>query len=258
MAQRTAARVLTYGFEKDADVRGAQVESLGFDGMRFELRTPTLAGRSGAGPLVSIPALGRMAVHNALAAAAVGVAAGLDLDEIARGLGRGWTAPHRATLVQAGGVSVVDDSYNASPGSVRAALELLAGLPGRHVAVLGEMLELGEAAEDGHRAVGFAAAGSVDLLLVVDGQPGGGAAGIADGAVEAGLAEDRVLRAADRSAALDLLRPRLRPGDVVLVKASRGIELDRLVEDLAHELGGRGGAGRDEPQATGSAVGVRR
>src|SRR5919198_629054 len=93
------------------------LESAGADGMRFELRAR--AGRRS----LTIPALGRLAVHNALAAAAVGEAAGLDLDDVVAGLRLGWSAPHRAELVRAGDVVIVDDSYNASPGSVTAALE---------------------------------------------------------------------------------------------------------------------------------------
>jgi UDP-N-acetylmuramoyl-tripeptide--D-alanyl-D-alanine ligase len=183
---------------------------------------------------VTIPTLGRLAVHNALAGAAVGIGAGLDLDTIAEGLARGWSAPHRGQLVRAGGVTIVDDSYNASPGSVVAALDLLAGLPGRRVAVLGEMLELGDTHVAGHLEVGAAAAGVVDLLVVV----GDEALAIADGAKDAGLAPSKVLHARDRETALDILRPRLREGDVVLVKASRGIALDLLVDDLRSELGG--------------------
>jgi UDP-N-acetylmuramoyl-tripeptide--D-alanyl-D-alanine ligase len=196
--------------------------------MRFVLRA------AGERRPITIPTLGRLAVHNGLAAAAVGIAAGLDLDAIAAGLAAGWSAPHRAQLIRAGGVTIVDDSYNASPGSVTAALELLAGLPGRRVAVLGEMLELGDAHVAGHLDVGQAAAGVVDLLVVV----GAEAAAIADGARDAGLDPARVLVVRDREAALDLLRPRLRDGDVVLVKASRGIALDLLVDALTAELGG--------------------
>jgi UDP-N-acetylmuramoyl-tripeptide--D-alanyl-D-alanine ligase len=228
MADRTDASVTTYGFAADADVSAEDVSSAGTDGMRFTLRGAI--GRRA----VAIPGLGRMAVHNALAAAAVGLAAGLDLDDIVEGLGRGWSAPHRAQLVRAGRVTIVDDSYNASPGSVSAALELLAGLPGRRVAVLGEMLELGDGHEDGHRAVGRAAAATVELLCVV----GDGATGIAEGAATAGLAEDRILRATDADGAFDQIRHRLRDGDVVLVKASRGIGLDRLVDALAGDLDG--------------------
>ncbi len=228
MGSRTAARVATYGFAPDADVSAERVESAGVRGMRFVLRA------AGARREVGLPALGRMAVHNALAAAAVGIAAGLPLDDIVRGLAEGWTAPHRAELVPAGDVTIVDDSYNASPGSVTAALSLLAGLPGRRVAVLGTMLELGGAHEAGHREVGEVAGRTAELLVVV----GDEARGIVEGAREAGLDPARIHHVADIETALDVLRPRLRGGDVVLVKASRGIALDRLVEALRAELTG--------------------
>jgi UDP-N-acetylmuramoyl-tripeptide--D-alanyl-D-alanine ligase len=233
MASRTEAPALTYGFAADADVGAEEVRSAGTEGMRFTLRA-----REGRMP-VSIPTLGRLAVHNALAGAATGLAAGLSLDEIVAGLARGWSAPHRAELIQAAGVTIVDDSYNASPASVTAALDLLGGLPGRRVAVLGEMLELGDGHEAGHRAVGEAAAAVADLLVVV----GAGATGIADGAVGAGLAPGKIVRAATREAAFDLVRPRLRDGDVVLVKASRGMELDLLVDALRAELVAGAGVG---------------
>ncbi len=129
-------------------------------------------------------------------------------------------------------MTLIDDAYNASPPSVTAALDLLAGLPGRRIAVLGEMLELGKGAVTGHREVGTAAAATCDLLITV----GAGAAGIAAGAKAAGLDASRILEARDREAALDLLRVRLRDGDVVLVKASRGVELDLLVDGLRAEL----------------------
>jgi UDP-N-acetylmuramoyl-tripeptide--D-alanyl-D-alanine ligase len=231
MSARTAARSLTYGFGDQADVRADDVRSAGFEGMRFVLRA-NHQGRTVRQP-VSIPGLGRLSVHNALAGAAVGLATGIDPQAIADGLARGWSAPHRTTVRRAGDVTLVDDSYNASPGSVSAALDLLAGLPGRRVAVLGEMLELGNRTETGHLAVGKAAAATVDLLVAV----GPGAARIADGARRAGLDPSRIVRVADRDGALDLLRSRLRPGDVVLVKASRGVELDVLVDDLVAELG---------------------
>jgi UDP-N-acetylmuramoyl-tripeptide--D-alanyl-D-alanine ligase len=233
MGVRTDATVLTYGFADDADVGAVAVESAGAAGMRFTLRA------IGAREAVSVPALGRMAVHNALAGAAVGLAAGMSPAEIAAALARGWSAPHRAQLVPAGGLTIVDDSYNASPASVTAALDLLAGLPGRRVAVLGEMLELGDAHEAGHVAVGEAAAGVVELLVVV----GEHAGGIADGAIRAGLDPSRVHRATGAEDAFDTVRHRLREGDVVLVKASRGIALDRLVDALAADLGPAAGAG---------------
>ena len=226
MAARTAARALTYGFAADADVGAEDVASAGADGMRFTLRVP--AGRRP----VAVPVLGRLGIHNGLAAAAVGVAAGLSLDEIEAGLGTGWSAPHRTTLIRSGGVTIVDDSYNASPGSMIAALDVLAGLPGRRVAVLGEMLELGDVHVRGHRRVGEAAAAAAELLVVV----GDGASGIAEGALAAGMESGAIVRAATRDDAFEALRPRLRTGDVVLVKASRGVALDVLVADLREAL----------------------
>jgi UDP-N-acetylmuramoyl-tripeptide--D-alanyl-D-alanine ligase len=227
MAARSRARVLTYGFAPDADVRAEHVLSRGAAGMAFELVA------SGVRRSVAIPTLGRLAVHNALAAAAVGLAADLPIDTVVAALTAGWGAPHRTQLVRAGGITIVDDTYNASPGSVSAALELLAGMPGRRVAVLGEMLELGDDHDRAHHVTGEAAAAVVDQLVVV----GPGAAGIATGARDRGLTPTGVITVADRAAARDRLLEILRPGDVVLVKASRGIALDVLVDELVAALG---------------------
>jgi UDP-N-acetylmuramoyl-tripeptide--D-alanyl-D-alanine ligase len=135
-------------------------------------------------------------------------------------------------------VTLVDDSYNASPGSVIAALELLSGLPGRRLAVLGEMLELGDDHDDGHRRVGAAASDVVDRLIVV----GEGARGIVEGTTAP------VELVADRDAARDRLLEVLEPGDVVLLKASRGIGLDILVDELAASLGAPASAAQAPPE----------
>jgi UDP-N-acetylmuramoyl-tripeptide--D-alanyl-D-alanine ligase len=227
MSTRTDARVVTYGFAPDAMVRADAVESAGADGMRFDLVA------DGSRRPVVIPTLGRLAVHNALAAAAVGLASGFSAERVAAALALGWSAPHRGALIRRGGVTIVDDSYNASPGSMLAAIDLLAGMPGRRIAVLGEMLELGDGHEAGHERVGAAAATVVDRLVVVGER---GPAGIARGARDAGLATDAIVEAPDRAAALATLEAELRPGDVVLVKASRGVALDFLVEDLVAAL----------------------
>jgi UDP-N-acetylmuramoyl-tripeptide--D-alanyl-D-alanine ligase len=232
MADRTAARVLTYGLSPDADVTAEEITSDGFEGMRFTLRLPAARGGRPVRIPARIPGLGKLSVHNALAGAAVGHAAGIEPARIVHALAGGWSAAHRGQAIRLGRVVLIDDSYNASPPSVTAALDMLAGLPGRRVAVLGEMLELGKGAVTGHKEVGTAAAATVDLLVTV----GPGAAGIAAGAKAAGLDPSRILEARDREAALDLLRVRLRDGDVVLVKASRGVELDILVEGLTAEL----------------------
>jgi UDP-N-acetylmuramoyl-tripeptide--D-alanyl-D-alanine ligase len=227
MAAHTPAQVITYGFAADADVRADNVVSLGTEGMRFTLH---LAGGTYE---VRTPVLGRHGVHNALAAVAVADRSGMDVAEIITGLARPLHMPHRSQLLRAGAWTVLDDSYNASPDAVLAALGLLAELPGRHVAVLGEMLELGDGAASEHLRVGAAAAALVDRLIVV----GEGARGIADGAVEGGLDPSAVQLVAERDEALSLLLAELREGDTVLVKASRGAALDLLVEQLVLAAG---------------------
>ena len=222
MAARTPAHVLTYGFAPDADVSATETRSLGTAGMRFILRTP--AGEAD----VETPALGMLGIHNALAAAAVGHVAGFEVDVIADALAVGFSAPHRTIVVDAGAWRILDDSYNASPDSMIAVLDLLVTLPGRPVAVLGEMLELGPDGSEGHRRVGRHAAGVAELLIAV----GAGGAQIAEGARRTARADVEILEAPDAEAALDLLRPRLRAGDTILIKGSRAVELDRLIPTL--------------------------
>ena len=193
------------------------------------------------------PTLGRHTVHNALAAAAVGLAAGLPVDEHRDGPGRGVGRRRIAALLARRGPVTRSSTTRTtpSPRSMAAALELLADLPGRHVAVLGEMLELGEARTDGHREVGAAAAAarstcsSPSATVPLE---------IADGALAAGLARRAVDHVPDATTPRSALRRRLRPGDVVLVKASRGARsssrrstrrLERLA-DLGRRRAGRG------------------
>jgi UDP-N-acetylmuramoyl-tripeptide--D-alanyl-D-alanine ligase len=223
MAGSTKARVMRYGFARDADVSASRVTSLGTHGMRYLLRLPT-----GAETWVTTPALGRHSVHNGLAAAAVGHVAGLDADAIARGLARGSRAAHRTTLVETARWWVLDDSYNAAPDSMAAALELLGQLPGRRVAVLGEMLELGDGTREAHRAVGRLAPDHADRLVVV----GASARDIASGALERGMDPTAVTTTPDRTSAIELLLATSETGDTILVKASRGASLDELVDAL--------------------------
>jgi len=215
-------RVVRYGFEASADVSASNIESRGEEGMRFDLRLP------GATVPARIPALGRHSVHNALAAAAVGDALGLDAATIVAGLAQPFSVPHRSTLVRAGDWRILDDSYNAAPDSMAAALDLLASLPGRRVAVLGEMLELGDLSDEAHRTMGGHAARTAQLLVTV----GPFASLYAAGARAAGMGAAAIVETPNRAAALAQLERRLRPGDIVLVKASRGAELDLLVDDL--------------------------
>jgi UDP-N-acetylmuramoyl-tripeptide--D-alanyl-D-alanine ligase len=232
-AGRTRARVLTYGLAPGADVTAERVDARGAGGMAFELvaRAPRPARAR-----VEIAALGRHSVQNALAAAAVGLLAGLADEQVVAGLATPWgrDSAHRGELVEAPGLTILDDTYNASPPAVLAALEVLATLPGRPVAVLGEMRELGALHDAGHREVGAAAAGVAAELVVV----GDAAAGIAAGAGDAGLDPARIHRVPDRDAAVVLLRAILRPGDAVLVKASRAAALEAVVDALRDGVAG--------------------
>lgn len=220
-----------YGFAAGADVTAIDVQGHGADGMSFTLVLPD------GQVAVRTPALGRHSVHNALAAAAVARVAGLDHATIARGIARGFRAPHRTALVSLRDRLVLDDSYNAAPDSMTAALDLLATLPGRRVAVLGEMMELGDGTRAGHLAVGRHVAHIADRLVVV----GDRATAIAEGARAAGMDRARIVLVADRDAATAWLAAESEPGDAILVKASRGAALDLVVDDLLR-LFGDGGA----------------
>jgi len=224
----TAAPVRTFGLTDAAEVRATQIDSQGLAGTTFTLVAPwgTRRVRSGTP--------GRHLVPHALAAAALGEHFGVPLDEVVAALAAGSRAPHRMALREtAGGAVLVDDSYNASPISVGGALDFLAESPlpagRRRLAVLGDMLELGPDEERQHREIGRRAAEVLDGLVAV-GQRG---RWIAEGAEAAGL---RLVAMADEAAdAAEVVAHRLAPGagDLLLVKGSRGIELDRLVEELS-------------------------
>jgi UDP-N-acetylmuramoyl-tripeptide--D-alanyl-D-alanine ligase len=222
----TGARVIRYGSE-GAEARVEDLEDRGLLGSRFRLVLPD--GEA----LVELALPGQHQAENLLAAATAASAFGVRAEQIAE-TAPGLQAPeHRGRLLEiGGGVSLVDDSYNASPVAVRRLLDLLARAPGRRVAVLGEMYELGNLAAEAHRQAGEQAAVACDLLVVVGGAD---AKRIADGAREAGLRAESIHLVKDAGRAAELLRSELRPGDVVLVKGSRGVGLDRTVAALAGE-----------------------
>jgi len=222
----TGARVIRYG-GKDSEARIEEVEDRGLLGCRFRLVLP--AGE--AEVEMNLP--GQHQAENLLAAAAAGSAFGVRAEQVAASAPELMAPEHRGRMIAIGdGISLVDDSYNASPLAVRRLLELLARAPGRRVAVLGEMYELGDLAEAAHRDAGTEAAAACDLLVAV----GGADAGlIADGAREAGQSNESIYLVEDADRAAELLRRVLRPGDVVLVKGSRGVGLDRTVAALTGE-----------------------
>ncbi len=228
-APRTAARVVRFGRSAEADWRAEEVTRRA-DGFEFALAGPP--GRCRVG----VSGLGEPTLLNALAAAAAAAAAGAGLDEIAEGLARYRPVSGRMERIALDeDVVLVNDSYNANPQSTAAALESLAAMGGRGLVVLGDMGELGDTAPRAHADAGRRVAELRLALLVALGEH---AATSVAGAVEAGLAADRALVAADHAEAVALLRERLRPGDRVLVKGSRSMRMERIVEALAEGAGG--------------------
>jgi UDP-N-acetylmuramoyl-tripeptide--D-alanyl-D-alanine ligase len=218
-----AARRLEFGFATEADVRASAVE-LDEEASRFTLHL------NGQEQRISLSLPGRHSVANALAAAAAASAAGLSLGEIAAGLAAVTPTGGRLRRQSIpGGVSLIDDSYNANPASVKAAIDVLAVSGGRRILVLGTMAELGRESEALHAEVGrYAAEHGIDALFAA------GAYGTA--VVDAFGAGGRSFE--DRDTLLAALRGFVTAGDVVLVKGSRSAGMDELVAALLH--GGEG------------------
>lgn len=220
MKDKTAAQVLLYGTAPHCQVRGSQLVSRGLDGITFQLT------HGDSSVIIESRLLGRHSLHNALAAAAVALRDGFTLPEIAAALAQPDMPNRMRILSGVNGCTVIDDSYNASPASTLAALDLLSELPGRRLALLGDMLELGPAQEQGHRQVGQRAATATDVLCVV-GQWG---CIIGRTAQEAG--HPCVNFPPSPEAAAQLLRRQARAGDFILIKASRAVGLETVVERL--------------------------
>ena len=230
LAMRAAAagRTITFGTWPRADVRAVgEVSEVG-GSVGFTL---SVAGRQRP---VHLSFAGRHNVVNALAAAGAGHALGLGLDQLAAGLEAARPAKGRCVWRRAGSLAILDDTYNANPDSLRAALDTFAVGAGtrRRVVVLGDMLELGESAEAAHREAGraVAASGAAELIGV-----GRRAALAAEAARAAGLADSH--HATTFEDAMALLLKRLAPGDAVLVKGSRGMRMERVVDALRGRFG---------------------
>jgi UDP-N-acetylmuramoyl-tripeptide--D-alanyl-D-alanine ligase len=226
-----AGRRLTFGLSPEADVRGEAVTDMGIDGTQLTVST----GRGRVD--VRTPLLGRGNVSNLLAAVAVATHLGIGLEVIGQRAAALQPAAHRGAVLRlSGGVTVVDDSYNSSPTALKRALEVIArdDRAARKAAVLGEMLELGAHSLALHRECGKAAAlARLDRLITVGGDP---AQALADAAIESGLPKESVTWTASSGAAGDVIVPWLREGDLVLVKGSRGIRTDAVVDRITEEF----------------------
>jgi UDP-N-acetylmuramoyl-tripeptide--D-alanyl-D-alanine ligase len=222
MASKTNARVFYYGLDPKADLWADRVEGLGLEGIRFRLHYHREVLH------IRAPLIGRHSVHTALRAAAVGLVQGLTWQEIFDGL-RSQHAQLRLMAVKTtSGALILDDTYNASPESTLAALNLLDEIDGRKVAVLGDMLELGPYERRGHEMVGMRVAEVADELVAV----GELARIISAAARRSGLPSRAVTELADPLQTIEFLKGHLKEGDVVLIKGSHGMRMDRIVSAL--------------------------
>lgn len=223
LRSRTRASIVTVGIDHFADIRASEIRING--DVKFRLNR----AKKRDDVYVRLRTLGRHQIYNALFAAAIGDLQGLDLEEIREGLETAEFPGMRMQEVTRAGIRFVNDCYNANVVSMRAALQMMDETPstGRKVGVLGDMLELGEYAQPAHLEIGRQAAQSGLALLVT---VGANAKWIADGAVQAGMESHRVLPVSDAQQAADLLRWLLRDGDFVLLKGSRGIRLEKVLE----------------------------
>ncbi len=224
LAPRTKARVVLFGESEDAALRATDVHAGGLAGLRF---TATYQGERAE---VSVPLPGRHVVVAALAGLGSARVLGVPLEEAAVALSTLERPRHRMEVRTGDRITVIDDSYNASPAAVMAALAVLREVRARRIAVIGDMLELGTMSADAHEEVGREAARSADVLIGV-GPLARTAVAAAKGS---GLRETHAV--ADGAEALVLLKRLQRPGDVVLVKGSHSLALDRLADALVRPV----------------------
>ena len=224
LKRRYSGRIISFGIDHPADVSAENI-GLDDDATDFTLRSTTGTVQ------VRLRAIGRHNVYNALAAAAAALAEGFALERIKDGLEEFTPFAMRSEVKKLHGRTVFEDCYNANPQSMAAALDMLVSVRlGRMtIAVLGDMMELGDAASDAHREVGHMVARlGVDLLITV----GTLSKLIGDGALEAGMSKERVIEATSNADAASLLRERTRSGDAILIKGSRTMKMEKILEEF--------------------------
>lgn len=230
MAAQTRARVLMYGLDPGADLWADDIESEGLGGIRFRFHYQQAA------VYAHVPMLGRHSVHTALRAAAVGLVEGLSWEEIMAGL-HDQSAQLRLVAVPGPlGSIILDDTYNSSPSSCIAALNLMEELEGRKICVLGDMYELGDYTEEGHRVVGRRARDVADLLVTV----GSMGRTIGEEAIEVGMPTHSVFLVETNALAIDTVNSLIKAGsggDRILIKGSQGLHMDEIVAALTQPRG---------------------
>lgn len=243
MADMTDARLFRYGLTPDANLWADEIESAGMEGIRFRFHYNPDGREKGGSRIwprkakidsihVRVPLLGRHSVHTALRAAAVGLVEGLSWEEIIAGMQNSGNQLRLVVVAGINGSTIIDDTYNASPASTVAALNLLADLAptrgGRRVAVLGDMLELGQYTNEGHKLVARRAAGVVDQLITV------GELGryLGEEALAVGLNKSQVHIFGEQDEAIAYLIEAIQAGDLVLVKGSQAVGMDTIAAEI--------------------------
>ncbi|MBU1102327.1 UDP-N-acetylmuramoyl-tripeptide--D-alanyl-D-alanine ligase [Patescibacteria group bacterium] len=231
MIAKTKAKIFGYGFSEEADLRVFNLEQH-LENLEEAFISFKVDYRGSNVPIRLKKILGEHQICPILAAIAVGLTFKMNLVEISKALQDYRLPPGRLRLFGAIKNSwVIDDTYNSSPSSALAALEVLFKTKGRKIAALGDMLELGAFTEEAHRQVGAKAAKCVDLLLIV----GERSIFVADQAEKEGMAEDKILHFASSEEAARILQDLMREGDVVLVKGSQSMRMEKIVKEIMAE-----------------------
>jgi UDP-N-acetylmuramoyl-tripeptide--D-alanyl-D-alanine ligase len=226
MESVTKARVFFYGLSSEAELWADEVEGLGLEGVRFRLHY------QGETMHVRIPMIGRHSVETALRAAAVGLVEGLSWQEVLTGLRRGRAQLRLVAVRSRTGALLLDDTYNASPESMLAALNLLGEVTAaRKIAVLGDMLELGQYEQQSHHKIGTRAAQIVNVLVTL----GPRACLYAEAARRSGLQDPEIHEFSEGDEVIDWLQANLTSDDAVLLKGSHGLRMDRIVAALEQQ-----------------------
>ena len=232
MKSKTEAHVVTYGFEEGSTIRILDFKYLNTDegkptGVAFKIHE--------ASKFVSVEiggSLGKSQAYAAAAAAAIGMALGMNLIQISEALQQ-YHGPNGRLKILSGinGSTIIDDTYNASPASTRLALETLRDLPGlRKIAVLGDMLELGEHTIPAHQNIGTLAASCADILVCV----GSRAKFIADSAANQ-MSKNNIFTFDVSTGAIKKVRELVEKGDLILIKGSQGMRMEKIVEEIMAE-----------------------
>ncbi|MPM67126.1 UDP-N-acetylmuramoyl-tripeptide--D-alanyl-D-alanine ligase [bioreactor metagenome] len=225
MAKLTRATVFFYGLDPQADLWADNIEGNGLEGITFTVHYQQDEFN------LKVPLIGQHSVHTALRAIAAGLVEGMSWGEIIHGLQSSSSQLRLVAVNTQQGALMLDDTYNASPESTLAALNLLAEIPGRHIAVLGGMFELGQYEQNGHELVGIRAAEVAELLVTL----GDNGKMISAAALRSGMPTNKVQNFETTDQVVDTLRSTLKKGDVVLVKGSHGLRMDRIVSNLEVE-----------------------